>query len=201
MRSAGNSAARSRKRLRFLEGQNARERDRKAQRDRLHRELPPAGVAMQHGAKRSLRHFVLEDAAAVLIGLAGVDDQRQAGGAGGGDMGAKAALLRFARAVLVEIVEPGFAQRHDLRMPGQLDQFVRRECRLPRRHDADGCRPSNRRSGNFSAIARSAPSRLTRVEIVTMRPMPAASARATMPSRSSAKSGKSRWQWLSTSIG
>src|SRR4051794_31211274 len=33
-----------------------------------------------------------------------------------------------------------------------------------------------------------------------MRPIPAASARATMASRSSAKSGKSRWQWLSTSI-
>src|SRR5947209_16191855 len=42
--------------------------------------------------------------------------------------------------------------------------------------------------------------RLTRVEMVTMRPIPAAAARATMPSRSSAKSGKSRWQWLSTSM-
>src|ERR1700675_4580974 len=36
--------------------------------------------------------------------------------------------------------------------------------------------------------------------MVTMRPMPAVSARATMASRSSAKSGKSRWQWLSTSM-
>src|SRR5882762_9534073 len=33
-----------------------------------------------------------------------------------------------------------------------------------------------------------------------MRPIPAAPARATMASRSSTKSGKSRWQWLSTSI-
>ena len=41
---------------------------------------------------------------------------------------------------------------------------------------------------------------LTRVEIVTMRPIPAARARDTIPSRSSAKSGKSRWQWLSTNI-
>ena len=40
----------------------------------------------------------------------------------------------------------------------------------------------------------------TRVEIVTMRPMPAARARATTASSSAAKSGKSRWQWLSTSI-
>src|SRR3954447_8125704 len=36
--------------------------------------------------------------------------------------------------------------------------------------------------------------------MVTIRPIPAAPARATMASRSSAKSGKSRWQWLSTSI-
>src|SRR6185312_16473198 len=43
-------------------------------------------------------------------------------------------------------------------------------------------------------------SRFTRVEIVTMRPMPASAARATMASRSGAKSGKSRWQWLSTSM-
>src|SRR3954453_6085132 len=42
--------------------------------------------------------------------------------------------------------------------------------------------------------------RFTRVEIVTIRPIPAASARATIASRSSAKSGKSRWQWLSTSM-
>ena len=33
-----------------------------------------------------------------------------------------------------------------------------------------------------------------------MRPTPAVSARATSASRSSAKSGKSRWQWLSTSM-
>src|ERR1700742_4209380 len=49
-------------------------------------------------------------------------------------------------------------------------------------------------------MAISPPSRLTRVEIVTMRPMPASAARATMASRSAAKSGKSRWQWLSTSM-
>ena len=79
---------------------------------------------MQHGAKRSLRHFVFQDAAAILVGIAGMDHQRQAGGAGGGDMRAKAALLRFARAVLVEIVQPGFAQSHDLGMLCQLDQLV-----------------------------------------------------------------------------
>src|SRR6266852_1248325 len=42
--------------------------------------------------------------------------------------------------------------------------------------------------------------RLTRVEMVTMRPTPAAFARATTVSSSPAKSGKSRWQWLSISM-
>src|SRR3954462_11193916 len=49
-------------------------------------------------------------------------------------------------------------------------------------------------------MARIWPWLFTRVEIVTMRPTPAASARATMVSSSAAKSGKSRWQWLSTSM-
>src|SRR5262249_47551863 len=43
--------------------------------------------------------------------------------------------------------------------------------------------------------------RLTRVEIVTMHAIPAARARAITASSSPAKSGKSRWQWLSISIG
>src|SRR5438132_7388161 len=42
--------------------------------------------------------------------------------------------------------------------------------------------------------------RLTRVEMVTMRPIPAAWARATTASSSPAKSGKSRWQWLSINM-
>ena len=63
--------------------------------------------------------------AAILVGLAGVDHQRQAGRARRRDMGAKAALLRLARAVLVEIIQPRLAERHDLRMLRQLDQFVR----------------------------------------------------------------------------
>src|SRR6188768_1951209 len=49
-------------------------------------------------------------------------------------------------------------------------------------------------------MARRSDCRRTRVEIVTMRPMPADLARATTSSSSSLKSGKSRWQWLSTSM-
>ena len=54
-----------------------------------------------------------------------MDDQRQAGGAGRRDVGAEAPFLRLARAVLIEIVEPRLAQRHDLGMPGQFDQLAR----------------------------------------------------------------------------
>src|SRR5215475_2851327 len=50
-------------------------------------------------------------------------------------------------------------------------------------------------------MASNSASRFTLVEIVTMRPTPASAARATMASRSAEKSGKSRWQWLSTSMG
>src|SRR5262249_35778684 len=42
--------------------------------------------------------------------------------------------------------------------------------------------------------------RLTRVEMVTMRAMPAACARAITASSSPAKSGKSRWQWRSINM-
>ena len=59
-----------------------------------------------------------------------MDHQRQAGGARRRDMGAEAARLRFRRAVVVEIVEAGLAERHDLRMLGQRDQFIRRNAVL-----------------------------------------------------------------------
>src|SRR4051794_1977766 len=81
---------------------------------------------MQHGAKRSFCHFVFEDATTILVGVAGMNHQRQAGCAGGSDMRAKTALLRLARAVLIEVVQPGFAQRNDLWVPRQLDELFRR---------------------------------------------------------------------------
>src|SRR5436305_1901556 len=52
---------------------------------------------MQHGAKRSFAHLIFEDAAAVVVGVAGVNDQWQAGRAGAGDVRAKAALLGLVR--------------------------------------------------------------------------------------------------------
>ena len=66
---------------------------------------------MQDGAKRPLGRLVFEDAAAILIRVAGMDDERQAGCAAGCNMGAKAARLGLRGAVVVEVVEPGFAER------------------------------------------------------------------------------------------
>ena len=59
----------------------------------------------------------------VVVGLARMDHQRQAGLARRRDMGAEALLLRVARAVVVVIVEPGLADRHDLRMPRLRDEI------------------------------------------------------------------------------
>src|SRR5688500_4292242 len=64
-----------------------------------------------------------------------------------------------------------------------------------------GCVPTEQVTcPNRSATALTCSNLRTRVQIVTMRPMPAAPARSTTVSVSPAKSGKSRWQWLSTSI-
>ena len=60
------------------------------------------------------------------VGIAGVDDQRQAGLARRRDMGAEALGLLVARAVLVVEVEPGLADADDLGMARRLDQAVGR---------------------------------------------------------------------------
>ena len=89
------------------------------------REIAAAGEAMQHGREGALPGFLLEDARHVVVGLAGVDDQRQPGLARRRDVGAEALLLRVARAVVVVIVEPGLADRHHLGMARARDQVGR----------------------------------------------------------------------------
>src|SRR3546814_14884996 len=49
-------------------------------------------------------------------------DERQAGLARRGDVGAEAHLLGLARRMLVEIIEPGLADADHLVVAGQLDQ-------------------------------------------------------------------------------
>src|ERR1700733_8430504 len=56
-------------------------------------------------------------------------------------------------------------------------------------------------SGNCSAIACTRSNSESFVPIVTQVPTPASRARPTTAATCGAKSGKSRWQWLSTSMG
>src|SRR3546814_3972190 len=58
----------------------------------------------------------------VGVGVARMHDERQAGLARRGDVGAEAHLLGLARRMLVEIVEPGLADADHLVVAGQLDQ-------------------------------------------------------------------------------
>ena len=104
-------------RRRILERQNAGERNKVPERDGAAGEIAAAGETMQHGGEGALPRFFFEDARGIVVGLAGMDDERQAGLARGGDMGAKSALLRLARRVVVVVIEPGFADRHDFGMP------------------------------------------------------------------------------------
>src|SRR5580692_9916675 len=61
-----------------------------------------------------------------------------------------------------------------------------------------GCVPTVKKTSSYrSAIATTPGAFDTLVPMVIMRSTPAARARSTTPSRSLAKSGKSRWQWLS----
>ena len=78
------------------------------------RQVAAAGEAMQHGREGALPRFLLENPRGVVVGIARMDDERQAGLARRRDMGAKAALLRVARRVVVVIVEAGFADGDDL---------------------------------------------------------------------------------------
>ena len=72
-----------------------------------------------------------------------MDHQRQAGLARRRDMRAEALLLRFARAVVVVIVEPASPIATTLGWLRARDQSSARDVELLVRHDADGCRPSS----------------------------------------------------------
>jgi hypothetical protein len=60
----------------------------------------------------------------IAVGIARMDDQRQTRLARCGDMGAKTLRLRIARRMIVEIVEPGLADRHHFGMSGQPDKVL-----------------------------------------------------------------------------
>jgi hypothetical protein len=80
---------------------------------------------VDQGWKRPLPHFLLQDRGRVFLRLAGVDDQRQAGFAGHGDVNAEQGLLRGAVRMLVIVVESRLADANDLRMLGGGQQRLR----------------------------------------------------------------------------
>ena len=90
------------------------------------RHLGARAEAMDQAGEGALGVLLLEDVAGLAVGVAGVDDQRQAGLARRRDMGAEALGLLGARAVLVVEVEPGLADADDLGMARRLDQAVGR---------------------------------------------------------------------------
>ena len=86
---------------------------------------------MQETRKGPFRLFLLENSGDIVVGVAGMNHQRQAGFPGRGDMGAEAGLLAVARTVIVVVVEAGLAEADDLRMAGQGDQRRRVGFGLP----------------------------------------------------------------------
>ena len=142
-----------------------------------------------------------EDAADVGVGVAGVDDQRQAGRGARprcGGAGSRPAPRRCRRCS-----GSRGRSRRCRRTSG-----ARRARPAPRRVASGssaaciGWVPAAQKTpGCASAMARTCGAWRSRVQIVTMRVTPAAAARATTASISPAKSGKSRWQWLSTRAG
>src|SRR4029077_6591223 len=76
---------------------------------------------------------LFEDAGNVVVGVAGMSHERQAGLSRRGDVGAEAGLLILAWAVVVVIVEPGLADRHHLRMARKFQNLFERDVPLFRR--------------------------------------------------------------------
>ena len=63
-----------------------------------------------------------QDLGGIVLGVAGVDDERQAGLARGLDMRLEALALRRAVGLVVIIIEPALADGDHARMVGALDQ-------------------------------------------------------------------------------
>jgi len=85
---------------------------------------------VEDGREGALPAFGLEDPGHVVVGIAGVDHQRQLGFPGRGDMAEERGALCLAGRTVVVVVEPGLADRHDLRMRRQRDQFLGRHIGL-----------------------------------------------------------------------
>ncbi len=79
---------------------------------------------MDHAGEGALPVLVFQDVAGLVVGVARVDNQRQASLTGGYDVGPEALGLLVARAVVVMEVEAGLADAHHLGMARRRDQPV-----------------------------------------------------------------------------
>ena len=157
--------------------------------ERAPRQLRPAREAVQHGRERLPRHLLLQDRGDVGVGIAGMDHQRQTRLLRRRDVLAKALGLRLARALVVEVVEPGLADGHDLGVLRQPHDLLHRHVQLGvrvvgvRAHRAEHVGIA---LGDLQRVGEPPDVRGDRDDM----PTPAARARPTTPSRSAAKSGK-----------
>ena len=82
---------------------------------------------MEHAGDAPFLHRCAQDLGRILLGVAGVDDKRQARLRGGVDMRLEPLALRFAVGLVVVIIEPAFADRDHPRVVGGLNQRGRAE--------------------------------------------------------------------------
>ncbi len=108
--------------VRALEREDAAEAEVEAELERPQRQLWARAVAVDHAREAAGRHLLLEDPDRVLVGIAGVDHERQPALPRGRDVDAKHPRLHVLRAVLVVVVEPALADADDLRMVGEGEQ-------------------------------------------------------------------------------
>src|SRR5262249_2808982 len=105
-----------------LEGQNAGERDQEANFRRPSSEFPGRAEAVNEASESTRRSALLQHRGRLYVGVAAVDDERQAAFPRRGDVGAEDLGLAIARTVVVVEVETGLADANDLRMLRQLDE-------------------------------------------------------------------------------
>jgi hypothetical protein len=113
-----------------LEGQDAGERDVEPELDTHLGKARTGGEAVQDGGERALPRLLAQDRDHVLVGVAGMDDERQPACARGRDVRAEDAPLHVPRAVVVEVVEPGLADADAPRMARQRGDVGCRNARL-----------------------------------------------------------------------
>src|SRR6266545_1052605 len=116
--------------VRPLESYDPGKRDEETERNRTAREIMAAGEAMEDGGESAPPRFLLQYSRHVLVGLARMNDERQAGCARDGDVIAEALFLRRVRASLIVIIEPGFSDCDHFGMARSVDQFVEGDVEL-----------------------------------------------------------------------